>query len=454
MSKGELKPALEDLSRRIWLIPTKLGPRERRFGVSTLERWYHQARREKTDPVDALSRKRRHDAGLSPMMGQKLREAAIGLYNAHKTWSVEVLYKNLETLAKNHPEFGTLPSYRTVCRFFRSQGLVRHKKVNRRHTAGALAAEARLAAREVRSYEVEYVNALWHWDFHHGSLPVLTKKGWQTPLLLGISDDYSRLLCHAQWYLAETAENVAHALMQALQKRGVPRSTMSDNGSAMIASEIANGLAELGILHGTTLPYSPYQNGKQERQWGLVEGQLMAQLEDVSDLTLAKLNEVTQVWVEDDYHRRLHSEIGTTPIDRFIHGPNVTRPCPDTDELKLVFTRAGKRALRRNDGTVSIQGHRFEVPNRYRHITTIHVRYASWDLTNVHMIDEQTGAVLCRLYPLDKSANANGMRRSLEPVTYQPAADSPGMSPYLVELLKRRTATGLPPAYLPKDEDK
>jgi hypothetical protein len=46
--------------------------------------------------------------------------------------------------------------------------------------------EARLAEREVRSYEAEYVNSLWHWDFHHASRKVLTPRGeWQTPLLLG-----------------------------------------------------------------------------------------------------------------------------------------------------------------------------------------------------------------------------------------------------------------------------
>ena len=44
-----------------------------------------------------------------------------------------------------------------------------------------------------------------------------------------------------------------------LQKRGLPRAAMSDNGSAMTATEITEGLARLGILHQTTLPYSPYR---------------------------------------------------------------------------------------------------------------------------------------------------------------------------------------------------
>ena len=59
----------------------------------------------------------------------------------------------------------------------------------------------------------------------------------------------------------------------------------------MTAAEITEGLARLGILHQTTLPYSPYQNAKQEAFWGPVEGRLIAMLEDVPDLTLAFLNE-------------------------------------------------------------------------------------------------------------------------------------------------------------------
>ena len=100
---------------------------------------------------------------------------------------------------------------------------------------------------------------LWHADFHHGSRKVLTPSGrWATPLLLGIIDDHSRLICHLQWYLYETTETLVHGFCQALQKRALPRALMTDNGSAMLAEEFGSGLHALGILHETTLPYSPY----------------------------------------------------------------------------------------------------------------------------------------------------------------------------------------------------
>jgi transposase InsO family protein len=426
-----------------------------RFGVSTIERWYYRALKERHDPVGVLRRKRRQDAGQQAAMSEALRQALLTQYAEHPSWSVKLHWDNLVALAEKRRELQPVPSYSTVRRFLEANGLGKRRPLTSRATAGALLAEARLEQREVRSYEVEYVNSLWHWDFHHGSRKVLTPRGeWRTPLLLGVLDDRSRLACHLQWYLAETAENVAHGLSQAIQKRGLPRAAMSDNGAAMTAAEISEGLARLGILHQTTLPYSPYQNAKQEAFWGPVEGRLMAMLEDMQDLTLATLNEATQAWVEYDYNRKIHSEIGEPPISRFIAGPTVTRPSPDSATLKLAFTRTERRTLRKSDGTIAIEGRRFEAPNRYRHFTRLEIRFASWDLTLVHLVDDQTGMPLCRLFPQDKTKNASGLRRSLDPISAEPipAKSAGGMAPLLAKLIDQQTATGLPAAYLPKDE--
>lgn len=51
-------------------------------------------------------------------------------------------------------------------------------------------------------------------------------------------DDRSRLVCHLQWYLDETAQSLIHALCQAFMKRGLPRALMTDNGAAMLAEGV------------------------------------------------------------------------------------------------------------------------------------------------------------------------------------------------------------------------
>jgi hypothetical protein len=79
----------------------------------------------------------------------------------------------------------------------------------------------------------------------------------------------------------------------------------------------------------------------------------------------------------------------------------------------------------------------------------------------VVLCDGRSGTVLCRIYPVDKVKNADGRRRSLgaiaqaDAATAAAAATPPseaGMPPLLRRLVAEYAATGLPPAYLPKDE--
>jgi transposase InsO family protein len=338
----------------------------------------------------------------------------------------------------------------------KTTGLMKRRRLSSKDTEGARRAEQRLDEREVRSYEAEYVNGLWHWDCHIGSKRVLTAEAtWETPILFGVLDDCSRVGCHLQWYLGrERAEIVAHGLMQAFQKRGLPRAGMSDGGSAMMADEVTQGLARLGILHEKTLAYSPYQNGKQETFWAQVEGRLLAMLEGEKKLTLSLLNEATQAWLELEYNRKPHSEIGQSPVSRFLAGPEVTRSCPSSDELRQCFMAEQSRTQRKSDGTISVDGRRFEVPSRYRHLDRVVIRYAQWDLSHLYMVDERSGTVLSRILPLDKMKNASGIRRSLEPpggVAVSGEAEG-GVAPLLRQLMADYAATGLPPAYVPKAE--
>jgi transposase InsO family protein len=449
--RGELGAALRELAARTWRHPIQEGAV--RFGVKTLERWYYQACHAPRDPVAALRRRVRKDAGRQHSLSAELRQALHAQHRDHPGWSAKLHADNLVAWAKTHPELGPVPSYATLRRYLRAQGLERVRRGLRRDTPGTQAARARLEQREVRSFESAHVHGLWHLDYHHGSLPVLTDQGrWERPLLLGVLDDCSRLVCHAQWYLQETAQTLVHGLSQALMKRGLPRALMSDNGSAMLAEEVREGLLVLGIVHAPTLPYSPYQNAKQEVWWGQVEGRLLAMLEGVKALTLAQLNQATLAWVEQEYQRSVHRELGVSPLERFLKGPDVGRPCPDGEALRRAFRMTVTRTQRKSDGTLQLGGQRFEIPSRFATLTRVQVRYARWDLGRVDLVDVRTGTVLAPLYPLDKTRNATGLRRTRE-MTSLPLVPSPPktseIAPLLQELLAEHAATGLPPAYVP-----
>ncbi|MCI0453132.1 MAG: DDE-type integrase/transposase/recombinase, partial [Candidatus Latescibacteria bacterium] len=448
--KGDLHAALTTLAQREWQHPTR--GESVRFARSTIERWYYQARHAPVDPVGRLRRRVRRDAGAQPSMTEALRQALHVQYAAHRSWSYQLHRDNLRALVAATPALGSLPSYSSVRRYMQAQGLLRQRRRTARDRPGADRVELARQPREVRSYEVEYVGGLWHADFHYGSLKVLTSSGaWVTPRLLAFLDDHSRLCCHAQWYLAETTETFVHGLCQAIQKRGLPRAILTDNGAPMTAAETREGLVRLGVTGTTTLPYSPFQNAKQEILWAQVEGRLLAMLEGVAaDLRLDLLNEATQAWFDLEYHRKSHAETGQTPLARFLAGPEVLRPSPSAEALRVAFTTEQIRSQRRSDGTISVEGVRFEVPARFAHLARLAIRYARWDLSSVLLCDRRTGAVLGKLYPLDKTRNADAVRRvvAVTPST-QPVPAATGVAPLLDSLLRQYRASGLPPAYLP-----
>jgi hypothetical protein len=177
----------------------------------------------------------------------------------------------------------------------------------------------------------------------------------------------------------------------------------------------------------------------------------MAMLESEEALTLDLLNEATQAWVEQEYHRTVHSELKATPLARYLAGPSVARACPDAGVLRDAFRIEVVRRARRADGTLSLGGGRFEIPARLRHLSVVHLRYARWDFSHVDLVDARTGAILCAIRPLDKVANADGQRRRLTTAAPTDALPAPptGLAPLLRQLLAEYAATGLPPAYLP-----
>ncbi len=107
----------------------------------------------------------------------------------------------------------------------------------------------------------------------------------------------------------------------------------------------------------------------------------MAMLEGEQALTLELLNEATQAWVEQEYHRTVHTELKVTPLARYLAGPTVARKCPDSVVLTNAFRIEVQRRARRADGTLSLGGSRFEIPARLRHLSVVHVRYARWDVS-------------------------------------------------------------------------
>ena len=100
-----------------------------------------------------------------------------------------------------------------------------------------------------------------------------------------------------------------------------------------------------------------------------------------------------------------------------------------------------------------VEGVRYELPPRFGHLHTVTLRSPSWDKSQMTLVDPQTGGPLARLLPQDKAKNASGLRRSIEAQGKTAAANMKSEQPALLQKwLADYAATGLPPAYLPKEE--
>jgi putative transposase len=444
---GELASKLTELASRSWPHPTT--GESMRLSVKTIERWLYIARNS-AQALEALARRVPKHAGTHPAITETVGAIVKQLRLEHPRWTYQLVYDNLGAVAKERGDLGQLPSYQTVCRYMKQHGLFKARKPHRHEL------EPGFVPRERRSFEVSHVHALWHCDFHKIRRKVLDSSGQRLlATLFAMLDDRSRLCCHAQWYLDhERTEVFVHGTQQALQKRGLPRAIMSDNGKAMLAAETREGFERLSIAHHTTLPRTPEQNGKQEVFWAQVEGRLMPMLEGQPELTLELLNRSTQAWVEQEYNQSVHDETKQTPFDRAIQGPSVARVCPSSDELRRAFRTERVRQQRRSDGTITVEGVRYELPSVYRTLQRVHVRVGRWDLSSIDLVDPRRGTHLSTLYPIDKERNADGRRRALpQPGDVAEPKQPVGIAPLLRQYMAEYAATGLPPAYIPLERE-
>ena len=106
--KGQLGKELQILARELYRHPRK--DKWITFGVSTLERWYYKALNA-ADPIEALGRKQRSDAGQTKAMSPQLLAALQRQYHRYPDWSDKLHCDNLAALVEQQPQLADAPSY-------------------------------------------------------------------------------------------------------------------------------------------------------------------------------------------------------------------------------------------------------------------------------------------------------------------------------------------------------
>ena len=181
--------------------------------------------------------------------------------------------------------------------------------------------------------------------------------------LFAFLDDCSRLVPQAGFYWDERLPRMEDCLRKGIEARGVPHDLYTDNGQVYCAKQLKLMCAELGIRLIHTPPYRPQGRGKIERFFGFVQSEFLpeaqASIQAGTMENLDALNRYFQAWIEMGYHRRVHADLGRSPLEVWNDQAHTVRHCPP-ERLGQVFLWRDTRVVNRH-GVISVQGNEYEV---------------------------------------------------------------------------------------------
>jgi putative transposase len=379
LSRGERERIVTQIVSATWQIP---GSPRSSVGRSTVEKWLCRYLKSGAD-IESLKPQQRNDKGGCRSMDSETEASLVALKKEFRGYSLQALLQ----VARQRAIIGTRfrASKQSIYRLFARHGL-----------GGSISHPV-----DRRKFEAELPNDLWQSDCMHG--PKVTVEGtMRKTYLFAIIDDHSRLIPHAQFYLHENIECFRDCLLQALEKRGLPRRLFVDNGSAFRTHQLRYGCARLGIALLHSQPGVPEGRGKIERLFRTVRSQLMPVLTTAS--TFDELNSGITRWIDEEYHRRKHSSTSQTPLERYLTHLHALRAAPK--DLREHFRIPARRKVDR-DRSVSLNGRLYEAPTGLigQWVTLL---YHKHDYSRIEVIfDERSHGFLV---PLDTGINSRVRR--------------------------------------------
>lgn len=327
LDHGALAAALRELAARPYRPPGRRATK--RYGVSTLERWYYAYRR---GGLTALRPDARADRGHARALTPEQRTLLLDIRREHPDASAALIVATLEL-------DGRL-----------AQGAVSASTVARLYREAKLPRGARPAGHTRLRWQAERPGALWHGDVCHG--PPLRIGQTTRPLRIhGMLDDAARFGIALEAHHTEREADMLELFTGALRRHGRPDALYLDNGATYSGDALRLMCERLDITLIHARPYDAPARGKMERFWRTLREHCLAHLG-----TLTSLHEVQArllAFLDEYYHRTPHGGLfGRTPAQAW-EGAS-TRPV-DELELAAALTTHTQRRVRK-DGTLDIAG--------------------------------------------------------------------------------------------------
>jgi transposase InsO family protein len=348
--------------------------KRRTLSVSTLRRW---ERRYQAGGFEALKPHRRSDRGQPRAVSSETLDRAEALKREQPFRSARSI-ANILAMDSAQPISEEYLAPRTLRRHLAQRGA----------TTAQLLTEQR--PRPYRRFERSAFGDLWQGDAMHGPyLPDPSQPDQARQVFLfAFIDDHTRLIPHAQFYWNEQLPRLEDCFKRAILRYGAPLAVYVDRGKVYTAKQFDTTCATLGIRRILGTPYYPQGRGKIERFFQFVQADFLPELARSEVSTLAQLNESLLAWLEVVYHRKLHTEIGQSPLDRFRQQTHPSVRSVDPTTLRQAFLHRAERKVAKT-ATISFQSNRYRVPN-YLCGQTIEVRYDPFDLSQLELWFQET----------------------------------------------------------------
>jgi putative transposase len=376
-SRGQM---LQQLASKRWLLESGEA-----FSVraETIRYWL---RRYRQDGFEALKDKPRK-TGQSQAIPAELVETACRLKLEVPERSLDRIIAIMENMQLAAP------------------GVLRRSTLHRALQSRGLSARNLAVAKcqDLDRFQADYANDLWQSDMLIGpwlpdpQQPAKMRRAY----LYAFLDDASRLLLYGRFFFKGDLPALELVFKRALQRYGRPKRVYYDNAKVYRANHMRLICAELGIHHPIyTRPYRPMGHGKIEAFNRYCTTNFIAEIKASRIRTLDQLNEAFLAWLDEEYNQRRHSELGTSPKNRW-HQDAGRIHYLDEEQIRAAFLWREIRSADKT-GVVRLFNQRYQVAASLAR-KKLQIRYDPEHLQHIEVYFE--GRFRQRAKPLQVSAH-------------------------------------------------
>jgi transposase InsO family protein len=322
------------------------------YAPNTVKNWYSDYMR---DGIDGLKPLPRADKGSPRVINEEMAEAILEKINefpkAPATKIYDLLIEEQAFLKKDV----SLP---TVRRFINANKTI---------------CDGSDDEVEILRFSKEKVNELWQTDIMYG--PYVGEKKKCATYLMAYIDDASRLITHGEFYLSQDVLTLRDSFREAALRRGLPTLLYTDNGKIYRSEQFEYLCANVGVTllhHGV---YQAHSKGKIERFFRTVRLRFLSVIKKDDIKNLETLNRKFRLWLENDYQKKIHSELGgKAPLDVFLTQSGNIKLITDLADFNKKFLMRTIRTIKK-DATISLGNKLYETDLSFAGMKKVDVRY-------------------------------------------------------------------------------